>query len=104
MLYYVGLFDLGKNKLGIAGNLDLKNLSVRLDIINQESNEYEDSLLLPVGHGFLRHLDESYTGLFETGINLDKNIYIYTEYDPEEGDFYVRIIRFRIVNERTEAR
>lgn len=99
ILYYTGFYDIGKNKLGFAAELDLERMAFRLDIINLKSNEYEESIWLPVSHSLLRHLDENYAGLFDTYINIDKNSYIFTDYDPGEEMFTAKVLRFRILEE-----
>ena len=96
MIYYFGFFDVGENKLGIAGDIDLERLAFRLDIIKIDSKEYVESIWLPIGHDFLRTLDENYTGLFQNEINIDKGIFVYTDIEEENEEFFVKLLRFRI--------
>ncbi|MBL7129763.1 MAG: hypothetical protein ISS16_12390 [Ignavibacteria bacterium] len=95
-IYYFGFYDVGKNKLGIAGDLDLERMSFRLDIIGADSKEYLESIWLPVGHGFLRHLSEGTRGLFLIRINVDKGIYVWVDNEGEEWDPLVKLTRFKI--------
>ncbi len=96
IIYYFGFYDVGENELGIAGDIDLERLAFRLDIIKIDSKEYVESIWLPIGHAFLRTLDENYTGLFQNEINIDKGIFVYTDYEEENGEFFVKLLRFRI--------
>ena len=96
MIYYFGFYDVGENKLGIAGDIDLERLAFRLDIIKIDSKEYVGSIWLPIGHGFLRTLDENYTGLFQNEINIDKGMFVYTDIEEENEEFFVKLLRFRI--------
>jgi hypothetical protein len=96
MIYYFGFYDVGENKLGIAGDIDLERLAFRLDIVKIDSKEYVESIWLPIGYDFLRTLDENYTGLFQSEINIDKGIFVYTDYEGENEEFFVKLLRFRI--------
>ncbi|MEA2005203.1 MAG: hypothetical protein U9O50_02950 [Acidobacteriota bacterium] len=87
---------MGENKLGIAGNIDLERLAFRLDIIKIDSKEYVESIWLPIGYDFLRTLEENYTGLFQNEINIDKGIFVYTDHEEENDEFFVKLLRFRI--------
>ena len=98
-LYHTGIFDIGRDRIGFAGDLDLERMVFRLDIVNIRTHEYEKSIWLPVSSGFLQHLDMTYTGGLDTYINIDKNIHVYTERDPEEGLSFVKIHRFRFAGE-----
>jgi len=98
-LYYFGFYDVGENKLGIAGDLDLEGMSFRLDIIKVDSREYLESLCLPVGGGFFRHLSSGDRGLYLTQVNVDKGIYVWI-YDDSEDDLFpfVKLNRFKIID------
>lgn len=98
-LYHTGIFDVGRDRIGFAGDLDMERRKFRLDIVNIRTYEYEKSIWLPVSHGFLGHLDVTYTGNFDTHINIDKNIHVYTDRDPEEGQYVVKIHKFRFAGE-----
>jgi hypothetical protein len=95
IIYYFGFYDVGENKLGFAGDIDLKRMFFRLDIINIDSKDYKESIWLPIGHSFLRMLDENYTGLFQNEINIDKGIFVYTDREEENDESIVKLVRFR---------
>jgi len=99
-LYYFGFYDVGENKIGIAGDLGLEKTNFRLDIFKADSREYLKSIWLPLGHGFLRRLIFNARGLFLTRIDVDKGIYVWmdVEGEVEDFEFTVKLTRFRIKN------
>lgn len=99
-IFIFGFYDVGKNKLGIAGDIDLDKMAFRLDILKSDSGEYLESIWLPIGHGFLRQFAESTRGLFITRINVDKGIYVYMDYPiGEDMEFYMKFFQFEILKE-----
>ncbi len=97
-IYYFGFYDVGENKIGIAGDLDLKRMKFRLDIFNANSREYLESIWLPIGHGFFRHLYSDALDFFNERINVDKGIYIWLDLEGEDLEFTTKLTRFRIKN------
>jgi len=94
-IYYYGLYDVGENKIGIVGDLDLDRMAFRLDIIEADSKKYKESIWLPAGEGFFIHLKDQTRGLFLTQINVDNGIYVWNDND-EEGERYAKLTRFYI--------
>jgi hypothetical protein len=94
-IYYYGLYDVGENKIGIVGDLDLDIMAFRLDIIEADSKKYKESIWLPAGEGFFFHLTDTTRGLFLTQINVDNGVYVWNDLD-EEGERYVKLTRFYI--------
>lgn len=101
-LYYLGFYDVGENKIGIAGGLDIKKMNFRLDIFMADSREYLESIWLPIGHGFLRHLFFTSRGHFLTRIDVDRGIFIWLDQEGEYLEFTVKLTRFKIKNTKSE--
>lgn len=102
-LYYFGFYDVGENKIGIAGGLDIKEMNFRLDIFKADSREYLESIWLPIGHGFLRHLFFNARGLFLTRIDVDRGIFVWLDQEGEDLEFTVKLTRFKIKNTETDT-
>jgi hypothetical protein len=97
-IYYFGFYDVGENKIGIAGDLDLERMKFRLDVFNANSREYLGSIWLPIGHGFFRHLHSDDRDFFRERINVDRGIYIWLDLEGEDLEFTTKLTRFRIKN------
>ncbi len=97
-IYHFGFYDVGENKIGIAGDLDLKRMKFRLDVFNANSREYLGSIWLPIGHGFFRQLHSDERDFFRERINVDRGIYVWLDLEGEDLEFTTKLTRFRIKN------
>lgn len=102
-IYYFGFYDVGENKIGVAGDIDIEKMKFRLDILKADSEEYLKSIWLPIGHGFFRQIYETTRGEFHTFINVDKGVYVWLNKEGENLDFVVKITRFNIKNEASPS-
>lgn len=97
-IYYSGFYDVGQNKIGIGGDLDLEMMAFRLDIIKVDSREYWGSIWLPIGEGFFRHISDAIRGEYLTFINIDRGLYIWIYYDDELLFPDVKLTQFKIID------
>ena len=95
-LYYFGFYDVGEDKIGIVGDLDIERANFRLDIFKVESREYLESIWLPIGHGFLRHLFFTDRGLFLTRIDVDRGIFVWLDQKGKDLEFVVKLTKFKV--------
>jgi len=95
-MYHFGIFDIGSDKIGVAGDVNLDKMKFRLDIINIKSREYKESIWLPIGYGFKNMLSTHYRGLSKGYINVDRGIYIFHDTVGEDFDHVVKVIKFKV--------
>ena len=94
-IYYFGIYDVGENKIGVVGDLDLDKMKFRLDIINMDSFKYIESIWLPIDWGFKRNICCGARGILQSYINIDKGIHLYTGAD-EDGEMITKLTKFII--------
>jgi len=92
--YYWGLYDVGMNKIGIIGDIDLDNFKIRLDIFTT-SYKYVESYLLPVGWGFFNSLSNSPYSMPKMYFDWDNRIYLYHDRTEEDEENCVKYIKFK---------
>jgi hypothetical protein len=94
--YHQGLYDVGKEKVGIAADINVKNFTFRLDIFDSRTGQYRTSIRLPLGEGFLRRTSSRNLGYLHIYINVDLGLYIWPDLagDPQEGA--VQVTRFNL--------
>jgi len=90
-IYHFGIYDVGKDKIGIIGDLDLDTFHFRMDVFSA-SGEYQESLMLPFGQKFIRSLRTSHTAAFF--LDLDNRVYIYADKTATDEENIVRLIHF----------
>ena len=68
--------------------------------LNTNQRNYSGSIWLPINHGFVRQLSSKVRGFFQTFVDLDRGVYLYTDFLTEEEDveFHVILTRFKIAN------
>ncbi len=93
-MYHQGLFDVGKDKIGVIGDVDMRKCIFRLDILDSRTGQYRFSLRLPFGEGFLRRTSSRNLGYIQSYIDLDEGIYIWPDIDGETQDGNVQLTRF----------
>lgn len=91
-IFHLGMYDVGKNKIGFIGDIDLQSLKFRLDVIDTRKYTYLESLWMPYHYGLMSQLSEN-VGVTNY-INLDKGIYTWHFLD-EDGEFAVHLSRFK---------
>ncbi|MDQ1349933.1 MAG: hypothetical protein QG657_234 [Acidobacteriota bacterium] len=94
-LFHFGLYDVGVNKIGIIGDLDIVQLTFRLDIIDSGKMEYIESIRLPFGSGLMENIASNARGLLQTYIDIDKGVYVWFS-EGDEPENRVNITFFRI--------
>jgi hypothetical protein len=98
-LYHFGIFDIGKNKIGIIGDLDTDNFKFRLDVLEASTGKYLESIRLPFGNGFTQNISTSAQGFHHIFINIDRGYYLWNNVEGEDFDDYARITYFKILPE-----
>jgi hypothetical protein len=96
VIYHFGLYDVGENKIGIVGDLDLDQMKFRLDIIDCNSHKYQESIRLPIGIGFSIILSGSHRGFIQNYIDVDRGIYIWQDIEGENSEYFVKLTKFKI--------
>ncbi|UCH94934.1 MAG: hypothetical protein JSV88_32420 [Candidatus Aminicenantes bacterium] len=104
--YHQGLYDVGKQKIGIAADIDMNALTFRLDIFDNRTGQYQFSIRLPWGEGFLRRTSSQNLGYLQTYINVDRGLYIWPDLSVDLTEGSVQITRFKIktVNVKAESK
>lgn len=97
-IYHFGIYDVGKDKIGIVGDLNLNNMTFRLDIIDLNSFEYIESIWLPIDWGFAESIQQNTRGFLQSYINIDKGIHLYTG-DDEDRELFVYLNKFIITKD-----
>ena len=95
-MYHFGLYDLGANKIGIAADVNLDNMTIRIDVIDTTLWEYRESIWFPIDYGFKVSLSSSYRGLNKSHINIDKGVSVHMDLEGEGFDPVAKIDRFNI--------
>ena len=98
-IYHFGVFDVGKKKIGIIGDLDINNFTFRLDILDAVSGTYLMSIRLPFGDGLLQSISTSARGLHPLYFDIDKGYYLWNNAEGEDLIDKTQITRFRILGE-----
>lgn len=101
-IYHFGLYDVGQDKIGIVGDIDLKTMKFRLDIIKIGSYQYKESIWLPIGIEFTQVISTDNMGYLQAYINVEKGIYIWHDLVGEDLEYTVKITRFKIKKGQTE--
>jgi hypothetical protein len=95
-IYHFGIHDVGVDKIGVAGSLNLERMTYRLDIINTREWSYIESIWLPMGYSFKRSIATMYRGLIRSYLDVDRGIYVYSDIVGEDFEYMVRILRFKV--------
>lgn len=95
-VYYFGLYDVGKDKIGIVGDLNLDTLSFRLDILDSRNGNYIESVWLPFGVSFIRSISTESNGFYQDCVDVDRGIYIWLDVEGEDREETVKLTRFRL--------
>ncbi len=96
-LYHFGIYDIGRNKIGIIGDLDPENFTFRLDVLEAVTGKYLESIRLPFGDGFTQNITTSARGMTPTFINIDGGYYLWNNAEGEDLIDYARITHFKIL-------
>lgn len=94
--YHQGLYDVGKDKIGIIADIDINGFTFRLDIFDSRAAHYLYSIRLPFGQGFLNRTSSQNRGYSESYIDIDRGIYVWTDMDEENHDGLVQVTRFKL--------
>ncbi|NQT80102.1 MAG: hypothetical protein HQ555_06910 [Candidatus Aminicenantes bacterium] len=96
-IYHFGIFEVGKNKIGIMGDINLEKMEQRLDILEAETGVYLESIWLPIDNQFNWRISDKARGIHLIYIDINKGVYIWNDYEGE--DFYnvVKLTRFKIL-------
>lgn len=93
-IYHLGMYNTGKNKIGIIGDIRINEFKFRLDVIDSKSHCYLESLWIPFHSGFVHEISEHYSGVVTSYFNLEKGIYIWHVFEDDQGEYSVRVSRF----------
>jgi hypothetical protein len=99
-IFHFGLYDAGKGKIGIAGEIDTDHMTFRLDILDQENGHYKGSIRLPFGNSFIIRNSTEDLGYCYSYFDLDRGIYIWGDLEGEGLDNAVKITTFEIKKEK----
>lgn len=94
--YHQGLYDVGKNKIGIIADIDMNRFTFRLDIFDSRTAQYLNSIRLPFGQGFLSRTSSQNRGYLQSYIDFDRGLYVWPDMDEENFDGTVEIMRFTV--------
>jgi hypothetical protein len=95
-IYYFGLYDVGKDKIGIVGDLCLDTLSFRLDILDCRNGNYIENVWLPFGESFIRSISTETNAFYQDSIDVDRGIYVWLDVEGEDREQTVKLTRFRL--------
>jgi hypothetical protein len=95
-VFHFGIYDIGREKIGVAADVNIENMTFRLDVIDIKHWEYKESIWLPMNYGFKKTLATNYRGLVKGYINIDEGIYIHLDTVGEDFDFVAKIKKFKI--------
>jgi hypothetical protein len=98
--YHQGLFDVGKQKIGITADIDMEGLTFRLDIFDSRSGQYLTSIRLPLGEGFLRRTSSRNLGYLQSYINVDRGLYVWSDVACERLESAARVTRFNVKTDK----
>lgn len=100
-LYHFGIYDVGKGKIGVIGDIDLDKepFEFRLDILDAAAGNYLESIRLPFGDGFEQCITDSARGMHYIFIDVDRCIYIWNNSEGKDFINYTRITSFKTVQE-----
>lgn len=93
-IYHFGIYDVGNNKVGIAGGINLEKMIYRLDIIDSVQWRYLKSIWLPMGYSFQKSITSNFRGLVKAFIDVDKGLYVYSDIVGADFEYMVKITRF----------
>lgn len=94
--YHQGIYDVGKNKIGIIADLDMSSYTFRFDVFDSRTGQYNFSIRLPFGEGFLRRTSSENLGYLQSYIDFDRGMYVWPDMDEENFDGTVEIMTFTL--------
>jgi hypothetical protein len=95
-VYHFGIHDVGEDKIGIVGDIDLEQMKFRLDIIDSNLFTYLESIWFPIGIGFKTKVSFSNRGFTNNYFDVDKGIYIWQDVEGENFEYVVKISKFKL--------
>jgi len=95
-VYHFGIHDVGENKIGIVGDIDLVQMKFRLDIIDSTSYIYRESIWFPIGIGFIIKISKSNRGFINNYFDVDKGIYVWEDIEGKDFDYMAKISKFKL--------
>jgi hypothetical protein len=93
-IYYFGIYDVGKGKIGILGDINLETLEIRLDLFTTQ-HKYLESIIFPAGYGTFEKINYSHYCTEKTVIDIDSGIYIFSDKEEVDEQNIVRFIKFK---------
>ena len=100
-IYHLGMYDVGKNKIGFIGKINHHTKEFRLDVFNINDLEYEKSIWFPIVNSILWSWAQFKRLGYFTFFDIDKHIFI--NFDSKTvGDYepYVNIMRFELIKQK----
>jgi hypothetical protein len=94
--YHQGLYDVGKEKIGIAADINVRDFTFRLDIFDSRTGQYRFSIRLPFGEGFLRRTSSQNLGYLQTYIDVDRGLYVWPDLAGDQLEGAVQVTRFNL--------
>ena len=95
-VYHFGIHNVGEEKIGIVGDIDLVQMKFRLDVIHSASYKYIESIWFPIGIGFRIKISKSNRGFINNYFNVDRGIFIWEDIEGEDFDYVAKISKFKV--------
>ena len=94
-IYHLGMYDVGIDKIGIVGGINLSEMQIRLDILNFEVGEYFESIKLPIGKNFLKGISLFGPGFRPSFFDYAKGVYVWEDKDKNSLESITILTKFK---------
>jgi hypothetical protein len=94
-IFYFGLYDVGENKIGIIGDVNLNEIKIRLDVFGTDY-KYFESIWLPTGKGFFESVKaRPASGTSSLWFDIDNGIYAFRDWREDDGEVLIKLLKFK---------
>lgn len=94
-IYHLGMYDVGIDKIGFVGDINLSEMQIRLDILNFETGEYLESIRLPVGKNFLKGIEAFGPQWRHSFFDYAKGVYVWEDKDENSLESITILTKFK---------
>jgi predicted transposase YbfD/YdcC len=94
-IYHLGMYDVGIDKIGIVGDINLSEMQIRLDILNFEIGEYFESIKLPIGKNFLKGISKFGPQFRPSFFDYAKGVYVWEDKDKNSLESITILTKFK---------
>ncbi len=94
-IYHLGMYDVGIDKIGIVGDINLSEMQIRLDILNFEIGEYFESIKFPIGKNFLKGISKFGPQFRPSFFDYAKGVYIWEDKDENNLESITILTKFK---------